>query len=376
MAQKQLTDASHYFEASICLLTSVLAVQVKSNTEQFPRGGNLAIVDRAPPRSLLHRCLADHWPGAAALCFHEHVDHQVEDILCTPTIIFSWLAARQQLGTSCTACPTSSRSCCSSSSATTPPGSPAATVRSSPSSSLQLKSPRSSSCHASRAGRLRCGAGFPSPGLHGHLLPHGKVLLLCSRRPWKQSTLFSVDATLGTIDTRWLAIVVLGGLRGPGTYGETQLFRLWLILYLASAWLGLCPQSRCWGRSRGLQREPLQIGHQHCHTLHSSVPRGPDTSRTGSRLCEEIICSRRYWLGLSEKRVSQIWPRADSSSWPPGILFAFSSFSYSIYLHTYLCPQVCRRRSRRSDWRVSQRPRQLPRSLHRQPWTSPLQVLW
>ena len=31
MAQKQLTDASHYFEASICLLTSVLAVQVKSN---------------------------------------------------------------------------------------------------------------------------------------------------------------------------------------------------------------------------------------------------------------------------------------------------------------------------------------------------------
>ena len=160
---------------------------------------------------------------------------------------------------------------------------------------------------------------------------------LQSLQPWKQSTLFSVDATLGTIDTRWLAIVVLGGLRGPGTYGETQLFRLWLILYLASAWLGLCPQSRCGGRGRGLQREPLQIGHQHCHTLHSSVPRGPDTSRTGSRLCEEIICSRRYWLGLSEKRVSQIWPRADSSSWLPGILIAISAFPYSIYLHTYLC---------------------------------------
>ena len=187
MAQKQLTDASHYFEASICLLTSVLAVQVKSNIGQFPRGCNLAIVDRAPPRSLLHHCLADYWLGAAALCFHEHVDHQVENILCTPspppTIIFSRLAARQQLGTSCTACPTSSRSCCSSSSATTPPGSPAATVKSSPSSRLQPKSPRSSSCHASRAGRLRCGAGFPTPGVHGHLLRHGKVLLLCSRRP-------------------------------------------------------------------------------------------------------------------------------------------------------------------------------------------------
>ena len=41
MAQKQLTDASHYFEASICLLTSVLAVQVKSNIDNFQEDATL-----------------------------------------------------------------------------------------------------------------------------------------------------------------------------------------------------------------------------------------------------------------------------------------------------------------------------------------------
>ena len=34
-----------------------------------------------------------------------------------------------------------------------------------------------------------------------------------------QNTSNSLRATLGTIDARWMAIVVLGGLRGPGTYG-------------------------------------------------------------------------------------------------------------------------------------------------------------
>ena len=39
------------------------------------------------------------------------------------------------------------------------------------------------------------------------------------RRPL-HTILLSRHNTLGTIDARWLAIVVLGGLRGPGTYGE------------------------------------------------------------------------------------------------------------------------------------------------------------
>ena len=43
------------------------------------------------------------------------------------------------------------------------------------------------------------------------------------KRPFHTIVLLSRHNTLaqlGTIDARWLAIVVLGGLRGPGTYGE------------------------------------------------------------------------------------------------------------------------------------------------------------
>ena len=87
----------------------------------------------------------------------------------------------------------------------------------------------------------------------------------------------SLHATLGTIDARWLAIVVLGGLRGPGTYGGRLEREICLIFSSFSALPLLCPQSRSQGCGE-LQCEPVQDGHQHHHRFHTPTPRSPDTS--------------------------------------------------------------------------------------------------
>ena len=47
-------------------------------------------------------------------------------------------------------------------------------------------------------------------------------------------TALSLHATLGTIDARWLAIVVLGALRGPGTYGERFVRVLFNLVFFSS----------------------------------------------------------------------------------------------------------------------------------------------
>ena len=52
-----------------------------------------------------------------------------------------------------------------------------------------------------------------------------------------QNTSNSLRATLGTIDARWMAIVVLGGLRGPGTYSEnlSEIFSMNFVIFQWSA---------------------------------------------------------------------------------------------------------------------------------------------
>ena len=86
----------------------------------------------------------------------------------------------------------------------------------------------------------------------------------------------SLHATLGTIDTRWLAIVVLGGLRGPGTYGGRLKRDICLIFSSSSALPHLRPQS-CSRRCGELQREAFQEGDQLRHRFDPPAPRSPDT---------------------------------------------------------------------------------------------------
>ena len=67
-----------------------------------------------------------------------------------------------------------------------------------------------------------CGCSRCSPYLlRHHNLNHHQVQFQSPQESLsKHFTSDSLRATLGTIDARWMAIVVLGGLRGPGTYGE------------------------------------------------------------------------------------------------------------------------------------------------------------
>ena len=98
------------------------------------------------------------------------------------------------------------------------------------------------------------------------------------RNVFKLTTLhLSLHATLGTIDTRWLAIVVLGGLRGPGTYGGRLKRDSCLIFSSSSALPHLRPQS-CSRRCGELQREAFQEGDQLRHRFDPPAPRSPDTS--------------------------------------------------------------------------------------------------
>ena len=80
VAAKLMPDSAHYFEASSCLLCSILAVQVLKDILMY---FSLTKYERAKcaecpsPWVQPAGCLAGHWTRPAALRLHQHVHHQV-----------------------------------------------------------------------------------------------------------------------------------------------------------------------------------------------------------------------------------------------------------------------------------------------------------